>query len=88
MHAVLVAVSIENEAGARAELEERVVPMVKQAPGFVSGVWLAPQDGRAYSTAVFETEEQARAMADGVQAPPDSAVRILHVGVQEVAAYA
>ena len=89
MHAVVVRVQVNNYEEARKTLTERVVPMVSGQPGFVSGVWLAPEDdGKGNSIAVFETEDQARNMADMVRdvAPPD--VSIENVDVREVAAHA
>src|SRR5581483_10767526 len=44
MHAVTVKVSIVDRERAERELHERVVPMVSQAPGFVAGYWLEPED--------------------------------------------
>ena len=61
MHAVVVQVTIQNPDEALKELEERVVPMVSQAPGFVAGYWLAPEGNNGFSIVVFESEEQARA---------------------------
>lgn len=47
MHAVVVIVNIDLqgdiEAGLK-DLKENVVPMVSKAPGFINGVWLAPDD--------------------------------------------
>lgn len=86
MHAVVVTVQVNNYEEARKRLNENVVPTVSARPGFVTGVWLAPEDGKGLSVAVFETEEQARAMADVVRdvAPPD--VNVEGVSVREVAA--
>jgi hypothetical protein len=37
-----------------------ILPRVRSAPGFVSGYWLEPADGKGFSIVLFETEEQAR----------------------------
>ncbi len=44
----------------RKELETNVLPMVKQAPGFVSCIFLSPSEGsEGLSVIVFETRDQA-----------------------------
>jgi hypothetical protein len=68
MHAVTVKVTIVDPERAVRELRERVVPMVSQAPGFVAGYWLEPQDGKGASLVVFESEDQAQAMVEGIRA--------------------
>ena len=88
MHAVYVTVQVNNYDEARKALNERVVPMVSQQPGFVTGVWLAPEDGKGHSIAVFETEDQARSMADMVREVAPSDVTVEDVSVREVAAHA
>lgn len=56
-------VRIENVDQARGELQSQVIPNVKQAPGFVSGIWTADRDsGRGVGIVVFESREQAEAM--------------------------
>ena len=48
----------------RQELEERIVPMVKHQPGFVSATWSYDREGgRSFSTVVFDSEAAARKMA-------------------------
>jgi hypothetical protein len=79
MHALIVTVSIDpaNLASAQQELAERVVPTVKQAPGFVAGYWMSPkQAGNAlegFSMVLFDGEanaQQAEQMAkSGPMAP-------------------
>jgi heme-degrading monooxygenase HmoA len=68
MHAVTVKVSIDDPERAERELREQVVPMVSQAPGFVAGYWLEPQDGKGASFVVFDSEEHANAMVEGIRA--------------------
>jgi hypothetical protein len=88
MYAVLVAVAIDPDHKDEAEkqLQDQVVPGVKQLPGAVSGVWLAPKDGQGYSTIVFESEDQAKAAAETVGARAPQYVTIQHVEVREVSA--
>ena len=67
MHALVVHVSLEpghREKG-RTELETRVVPAVKQAPGVVSGYWSeSPEGDHGYSMVFFESEATAQAGAE------------------------
>ena len=53
MHAVVVDVSISDFDQARRELDESVVPGVSQAPGFVSGDWVALEGHQGRSIVVF-----------------------------------
>ena len=55
MHAVVVDVSVSDFDQARRELDESVVPGVSQAPGFVSGVWVALEGNKGRSIVVFES---------------------------------
>jgi hypothetical protein len=59
MHAVVADVEINDAEAARSGLEEQVLPMVKGAPGFVAGYWIALDDTHGTSVVVFETKEQA-----------------------------
>jgi hypothetical protein len=88
MHAVLVKVTINDPDTAPKMLREEVVPRVSQAPGFVAGYWLTPQDGKAGALVAFESEEAARAMAEQVTSPPTGEVTIDSVEVREIAASA
>ena len=61
--ALVIDVRIENVDQVRGELQSQVIPDVKQAPGFVSGIWTADRDsGRGVGIVVFESREQAEAM--------------------------
>jgi hypothetical protein len=88
MHAIVVTVKISDYESARQQLHERVIPNVKQMPGFVGGYWLAPSDGKGLSVVAFDTEEHAKSMAtqlrDGSLPTPDS-VTVDSVEVREVA---
>jgi hypothetical protein len=88
MHAIVVTVTISDYEAARKQLHERVIPTVKQMPGFVGGYWLAPKESKGLSIAVFDSEEHADAMAaqlqDGSIPVPDT-VTFESVDVREVA---
>jgi heme-degrading monooxygenase HmoA len=66
MYAVVATVDITDGEAATKALAEQVIPMVKQAPGFVGGYWVRLDEGHGTSVVVFETEEQARAGAPEV----------------------
>jgi len=91
MHAVLTHVSINEYENARKMLHNDLIPMVKQAPGFVTGWWLAPLDGKSgegVSVEVFENEDAARSFVKQFesQGPPDtSLVTVISLEVREVA---
>ena len=87
MHAVLVRVQISDYESARKGLNADVIPMVKEAPGFQSGVWLAPADGQGISIVVFDTEANAQQAAEMVRSggPQPDTVELLSVEVREVA---
>jgi hypothetical protein len=97
MHAVVVKVKVDlqgdMEAGLK-NLKENVVPGVSRAPGFINGVWLAPDDtGSALSIVTFDTENNAKAAAAAAQQMFDSGetppgVTLDSVATREVAASA
>ena len=88
MHAVVVDVSINDVEQAQQTLRERIVPMVSQAPGFVSGFWMEAGEGKGHSVAVFESEEAANRMAEQARSNAPSPVTIDSVAVREVVAHA
>ena len=69
MHAVVVRVTISDFDSARQELQDRVVPAVSQAPGFVAGYWLAPEGNQGTSIVLFESEDAARGAAEQLRPP-------------------
>ena len=90
MHAVVTQVSISDYQKAREFLHSNLIPMVKSAPGFVSGCWLAPQQGNSgdgMSVEIFESEDAARNFVKQFegQEPPTDLVTIKSVEVREVA---
>ncbi len=71
MHAIVIHANISDLVEAKRGLDEEVVPMMKQAPGFVGAYFVAVDDSHGVSIEVFDTEEQARAAAppEGAEAP-------------------
>jgi hypothetical protein len=89
MHAVVGKVSIQTgrEDEAAEYLKTNVLPMVKQAPGLISGYWLAPQDGKGFGVTFYDSEEAARGAAEMAQkAPIPDYVTFDSVEVREVIA--
>jgi hypothetical protein len=83
----MATVSISDYEHAKRLLHDDVLPTVTDIAGFVSGHWFAPVDGIALEILIFETEDEARAMAE--QLPPgrqvNEFVTIQSVEVREVA---
>ena len=89
MHAVVVNVTIHDFDRGRQMLEERIVPTVKQAPGFLAGYWTRSEDDRGMSLIAVESEDAARNIAEMIRsAPPDEGVTLDNVEVREVVANA
>ena len=89
MHAVVIQVTIHDFERGLKTLEDRIVPTVKQAPGFVTGYWTRSEDDRGLSMIVVESEENARGLADMIRsAPPDDGVTLESIDVREVVAQA
>jgi hypothetical protein len=89
MHAVVVRVSISDVEQAQAHLREQVVPQVSAAPGFVAGYWTTSDDGQdGLATVLCESEEAARAVADGVPGHVPDAITLESVDVREVVEHA
>ena len=89
MHAVLTSVTIDSDHidDARQLLNDRIVPAVQDLPGAVTGVWIEPEGGQGYSTVVFDSEENAKAAADTVQARLPDFIKLNFAQVQPVAAH-
>ena len=58
---------VVRESGEQAQLdasgphlEANVLPRVRQAPGFISGVWMTDKAGRTLNVLLFESEDAAR----------------------------
>jgi hypothetical protein len=63
MYAAMATVSISDYDKAKRVLHDDVLPTVTDIPGFVSGHWFAPVDGKGMEILIFETEDEAQAMA-------------------------
>lgn len=89
MHAVVLSVTVDDFEAALPDLRERVVPQVKQAPGFAAGYWVA-LDGRKAGRAViaFESEDAARQAAGMIEQAADTGVTVESVEIGEVVAEA
>jgi hypothetical protein len=93
MFAVLIEVDVagvDPEEGLTV-LRERVVPAIKALPGFSSGTWLpGGADGKGLSLTLWETEHDARAMADrfGPGSSPTARASVVRCEIREVAATA
>ena len=85
MHAVVVKVTIKETGRAQEELQNRVVPNVSQLPGLVAGYWTRSGDD-GMSMVVFESEDDARRMADRVPQILPDVVTLRDVEVREVVA--
>ena len=87
MYAAMATVSISDYEHAKRLLHDDVLPTVTDIAGFVSGHWFAPVDGTALEILIFETEDEARAMAE--QMPTgrqvNEFVTVQSVEVREVA---
>lgn len=93
MYAVLIEVNVREvdpNEGLKG-LREQIVPAISQLPGFLSGVWLPGNAaGRGLSLTVWDTEANARTMADrfGPESSPHAGAAIERWEVREVAATA
>jgi len=87
MHAVVINVSFDDQSAAQASLGE-LVPRVSASPGFVSGYWIALSDQKGASIAVFDSEDQAKALEAQAQSAPAGPVKIESIAVGEVVAHA
>jgi len=96
MHALLVTVSIPREHldDATKDLHERVVPLVKQTPGFEAGYWVDPKDTgglalEGFGMMIYQSEADAKnAQAMAEKAPPAAGVAFTNFEIREVVARA
>ena len=93
MYAVLIEVDVtgvDRDAGIEV-LRERIVPAIRQLPGFQSGTWLTGNEqDQGLSLTLWDSEENARTMADrfGVGSSPAMSAQVARCEVREVAATA
>jgi hypothetical protein len=87
-HALVANVNLEGRDVAEAEkvLNEEVIPAVKQAPGFQSGVWVRSQDGKVgMGVVVFDSEANAKGAEQAMpNMRPEGAPPITSIAVYEV----
>ena len=57
-----------NESGGH--VASNVLPRTRDAPGFVSAMWMTDGSGRTLNVLVFDSEEAAQAVLDPVQNAP------------------
>lgn len=87
MHAIVVRVTVNDVEAGEKMLREEVVPRVSGAPGFVAGYWTR-RENTGVSMMVFESEEAAQAVAEGIQSMVSDAVTLEDAEVREVVAHA
>jgi hypothetical protein len=89
MHAVVVRVSINDTEAATRFLNEKIVPGISQAPGFVTGHWVQwDEDSKGAAMMIFESEEAASQAKEMIQPPPDESATIERLEVGKVVANA
>ncbi len=87
MHAVVVKVTLHDREAAEAELHDKVIPQVSQAPGFVAGYWTG-KDDTGLSMLVFESEDAATRASQMIPATVPDTVTLEDVEVREVVGHA
>ena len=87
MYAVVVKVKVNDPEAAQSHLQERVVPAISQAPGFVAGYWTR-KDGTGLSMIVFDYEDAANRASEQVPSMIPDAVTLEDVEVRQVVAHA
>jgi hypothetical protein len=87
MHAVVVKVTLQDREAAEAELHEKVIPQVSQAPGFVAGYWTG-KDNTGLSMILFESEDAATGASEMIPATVPETVTLEGVEVREVVGHA
>ncbi len=72
MYAVVVRESGDSEQIDRsaAMVSAAVAPRVREAPGFVSAIWMSDGAGRTLNVLAFESEAAARAALEAARAAP------------------
>ena len=87
MFAVVVRVTLPEDdtiEKGREQLDNMVIPALKQATGFVSAIFLSPPTGHeGLGVVVFNTQEDANAAKENFRTPPG--VTPISIEVHEVA---
>lgn len=91
-YALVNTVELQDSGTGRTSARDDVAPRASAIPGLQYGVWLAQKGSSAgLSVLIFDTEEQADGLADGLrsgQVPRPEGVRFLAHEVYEVVAEA
>ena len=87
MHAVIVKVTLQDREAAEAELHDKVIPRVSQAPGFKAGYWTR-KDNAGLSMIVFESEDAATRASEMIPSTVPDNVTLEGVEVREVVGHA
>jgi hypothetical protein len=75
--------------GSGSMVSANVAPRVREAPGFVSALWMSDGAGRTLNVLVFDSEEAARAVLEAARtAPRPPFMRVESVDVFSVLASA
>lgn len=83
MWAVVIDVDISDVGEAIQGVKEQVIPMIREAPGLVSGYWIKLDDTHGTSVVIFDTESQAQAALPPEDAPSPG-VKLTSIKVGEV----
>ncbi len=86
--AVVNHVRLDDPQRSATSTREVVLPRLRQLPGFDQAIFVARADGRGFNVMVFETREQAEAMAErlGGEVPAPDAITFERQEVLEVVA--
>jgi hypothetical protein len=87
VHAVVTTLTFNDRSAAEAELTG-IVSRVSGMPGFVGGYWVALSADRGTSIIVFDSQEEAQALANFAQRAPYASVTPEAIQVGEVLARA
>jgi hypothetical protein len=87
MHAALIHLTIDpaQAPAAAAAFSSEILPKVKNAPGFVAGYWVDPEDGEGFGFVLFESEMQALAATPPATKWKAPGVTIVKTDVRRVA---
>jgi len=81
MHAIVVRTEIHDQVEAQRAVEAEIMPMLRNAPGFVAAYFIALEGGEGLSVHVFDSEEQARNAAPPAdKTAPGVTRKALHYG--------
>lgn len=87
MFAVVVRVIRLDPEAADAELREKIIPRISQAPGFAAGYWTA-KDDTGLAMIVFDSEDAATRASEMIPPTIPDTVRLEGIEVREVVGHA